>query len=378
MSGVTRNDRLLALGLGAWVALDCGLNPTPAPTVVAVVLGLVSVLPMLRRRAHPLEAALAVSALVVLRGAVGSIPEPTSSTLPLVVFAVFSAATYAVRPRDALVAVAACALATAVGISLSVEGPLDPLDFVVVPALLGGAFAAGLLIGRRTAETGALRASGRAALLARDEQARAAIADERARIARELHDVLAHSVSIISVQAGAAERQALKDPDRARAAVAQVRRTADEAQADLGRLLDVLRGTSDAPAGTPPGLLDLERLVAEARAAGHPVELRVERDDGSDVPDGVALAAYRIVQEALTNVRKHAGAVPTDVVLRGGGGELHVEVSNLPGEAAGGGTGLGLVGMGERVRIHGGRLHAGPDETGRWAVEATLPLETTA
>ncbi len=375
MSGfLQRRDVVPVVVLALLAAADCAANPSSVSPVPAALLGVATALPLLVRRRAPVAATLVLTAIVLVRAVAGAIPYPTTSTLPLLVFAVFAVVVHAARLRDGILAGAACLAGTIVGIATTTEEPIGPLDLLVVSVLIAAAGVGGGLVRRRAAETGRLREHGRAAEAAREAEAREAVAAERARIARELHDVLAHSVSIISVQAGAAERQALRDPERARAAVAQVRQTAHEAQADLVRLLEVLRGDAAVVSITQPGLEDLEGLVGQARAAGLPIDLEVDPALGAGVPDGVALAAYRIVQEALTNVRKHAGVVPTDVRLAAHGDGLHVDVVNVPGTGRGGGSGLGLIGMDERVRVHGGELRAGPDATGHWTVHAVLPM----
>lgn len=371
-----RGDLVPVAGLAALAIVDGAGNPTTSPAVVVALLGVLSACILLWRRALPIATPLALGAVIFGRALAGAVPDQTTSTLPMLVVAVASAAVHAPRLRDGLAGGAACLVGTLVAIGMTVKEPLDPLDVIVVSALMAAAGGGGALLRRRTAETRAERERSRAASHARDAESQAAVAEERARIARELHDVLAHSVSIISVQAGAAERLALRDLGRAREAVAQVRRTAEEARGDLVRLLDVLH--DDAPgaaSSVQPGLGDLERLVTDARDAGLPVALRVDPGLGPVVPDGVALAAFRIVQESLTNVRKHAGAVPTDVRVAHTGEALQIAVANVPGQGRGGGSGLGLVGMDERVRVHGGDLRAGPDPTGRWVVEAVLPID---
>ncbi len=367
-------ELLPVVGLAALTVLDAAVNPAPAPITVVAALGVLSALLLLWRRRLPVLVPLALGAIVFVRALVGAMPDQTTSTLPLLVVAVFSAAVHAPRLRDGALAGIVCLAGTLTAIGLTAEEPMNPLDLLVVSALLVGAIGGGALLRRRTAQTRSERERGRRALEQRERETTAAIAAERVRIARELHDVLAHSVSIISVQAGAAERQAERDPVRARAAVAQVRRTAEETRGDLVRLLDVLRDGAVGPAVAQPGLRDLERLVAEAAQAGLPVALELDPTLADRVPDGVALAAYRIVQEGLTNVRKHAGAAPTDVRVHRQGGALLVAVVNVPGAGRGGGSGLGLVGMDERVRVHGGDLRAGPDATGHWTVEAVLPI----
>jgi signal transduction histidine kinase len=198
----------------------------------------------------------------------------------------------------------------------------------------------------------------------REETARLAVLEERARVARELHDVIAHSVSVIVVQA-AAERRALPDgAEGTAAALDQIERTGREALVELRRLLGVLRRSDDdAPARAPqPGLAVLDELVAQVRDAGLAVDVRIEGAP-SELPAGVDLSAYRIVQEALTNTLKHAGARRAEVRLRFGADELEVGVRDdgrgTNGAPAIPGGGHGLAGMRERAQLYGGELAAG-------------------
>jgi signal transduction histidine kinase len=223
----------------------------------------------------------------------------------------------------------------------------------------------------------------------------AAVAEERARIARELHDVVAHGVSVVAIQADAAEAALERDPALARAPLATIRRSAKEALEEMRNLLGVLREDGDGGELAPqPGLGQLDDLVAHARAAGVDVELDVSGTPRR-IPPGLDLSAYRIVQEALTNVRKHAGGAPASVRVAWEPRSLSLEVRDRgrpratrasagtngagprPASPAGR-NGHGLVGMRERVRLHGGELHAGPANGGGFAVSARLPLETPA
>jgi signal transduction histidine kinase len=191
-------------------------------------------------------------------------------------------------------------------------------------------------------------------------------------VAAELHDVVAHSVSIVSVQAGAAEQLLEKDPPAARGHLRAVQQAAQEALREMRRLLGVLR-EDQADYAPQPGLGRLPELVDEARRAGLPVALHEEGERG-EVAQGVDLAAFRIVQEALTNVRKHAGRAPTTVGLRYAAEEIELEVENAPGDGGnGGGSGHGILGMRERARVYGGWVEAGPDGRGGFAVRARLP-----
>jgi signal transduction histidine kinase len=211
----------------------------------------------------------------------------------------------------------------------------------------------------------------------RDSDVQEALVDERARIARELHDVVAHSVSLMVLQAGAA-RQALDwQPARARQPLLAIEATGREAMGELRRMLTVLRGHNDADELAPqPSLRHLDVLLDQMRAAGMPVRLAV---DGSveDLPKGVDLSAYRIIQEALTNSLKHSSHSAVDVRVRRNNDEIEVEVQDA-GPAFNShepGVGHGLIGMRERATLYGGRLEAGPSSAGGFDVKATLPFD---
>ena len=227
--------------------------------------------------------------------------------------------------------------------------------------------------------TTSLRAQARQLEQERDERARLAVALERARIARELHDVIAHSVSVMVVQA-AAERKVLgQEQHETRDVLEMIERTGRQALVELRRMLGVLRRTDDTLLLAPqPRLSDLDSLIEQVREAGLPVAFHVE---GSrvPVPAGVELSAYRIVQETLTNTLKHGGRAHAEVTLRYLGDHLElVVVDDGRGSAEGmrPNDGHGLVGMRERGSMLGGSLHAGPRESGGFLVTATLPLES--
>jgi signal transduction histidine kinase len=235
----------------------------------------------------------------------------------------------------------------------------------------------------------------------RERSARAAVVDERARIAREMHDVVAHSLSVIAIQADAAEAALEKDPTLAAAPLATIRASAREALTEMRRLLGVLRRDDDDEHENrepQPGLHQLGALVDRTRAAGHQVELTIHGEPRT-LPAGLDLSAYRILQEALTNVHKHAPRAPATVRLDWRGDALALAVRDEGGAAIGGGGGAaigggggaarngggggaasaangghGLIGMRERARLHGGNLHAGPRPDGGYEVRAELPL----
>jgi signal transduction histidine kinase len=232
-----------------------------------------------------------------------------------------------------------------------------------------------LLLARRSRRVHA--AEERAAQLERDQQerAQAAVAEERSRIARELHDVIAHSVSVMTVQAGAARTLLPEDPDRAMAPLLAVEETGRQALAEMRRLLGILR-EDNAPALAPqPGLSELPALAESVRHAGLPVEVSVEGEP-RPLPAGVDLTAYRIVQEALTNTLKHAGPTRASVVVRYDRDAVVLSVIDDGRiSTAADGSGHGLIGMRERVGLYGGELHAGPGANGGFVVSARLPVE---
>lgn len=219
--------------------------------------------------------------------------------------------------------------------------------------------------------------------LAADEQdrrARQAVVDERLRIARELHDIVAHSMSVITVQAGTGRMVIEDDPAQAKAALVAIEHVGRQALDEMRRLLDVLRESpDDAPALAPmPGLDDLDRLIADAESGGTAVTMHVE-GRRRPVPPGVELAAYRVVQEALTNVRKHAPGVAARVRIEFGDDDLRIVVENrvpVDGPVADeDAPGHGLAGMRERVALYGGEVEARRNGDGQFRVWARLPYQ---
>ncbi len=238
----------------------------------------------------------------------------------------------------------------------------------------------------RTAQSRRLHTSEleqRAALLQREreQRARAAVAEERRRIAGELHDVIAHCVSVIVIQAAAAEEAADRDLTVTRDALRAIRAVGNDALADMRRLLGVLRAEGDELALDPqPGLSRLDELVSQASAAGLAVRVRIDGQP-RPLPPGVDLAAYRVVQEALTNVRKHAGTAEALVHLRYLPDAIELEVVDdgfgrtVPQAPEGG---HGLIGMRERVELYGGIMEAAPRSDEGFAVLVRLPVESGA
>jgi signal transduction histidine kinase len=206
-------------------------------------------------------------------------------------------------------------------------------------------------------------------------KAAAAIAEERARIARELHDVVAHAISVIVLQARGGRRVLDAEPADAGEALATIERTGHEALEEMRRLLGMLRASDEQLALAPqPSLKELDRLVEQVQAAGLPVQVVIEGEP-RELPPGVDLSAYRIVQEALTNALKHAGPARARVLLRYDADELELEIADDgAGSGDGPGSGHGLIGMRERVSVYGGELQAGRRPEGGYALRARLPL----
>jgi signal transduction histidine kinase len=217
--------------------------------------------------------------------------------------------------------------------------------------------------------------------LVRRERARTqriAVAEERARIARELHDVVAHGISVIAVQADAAEAALRVDPERAAEPLRTIRGSATDALAEMRRMLGLLRAADEGSEHEPqPGLAQLPALLEHARAAGVPVEVALDGEPQT-LPPSLDLTAYRIVQEALTNVRKHAPGARTVVSVAWGTADLRLAVRDDGPGPNGHEGGHGLIGMRERARVHGGRVHAGPAPGGGFEVVAALPLTERA
>lgn len=249
----------------------------------------------------------------------------------------------------------------------------DASDLVFVSVLLVPPYVAGL--GARTLVAGNRRLAEQAAELLRlqDLVRQEAAAAERGRIARELHDVIAHSVSAMVVQASAASSLIERDPARAAQAVDDVADTGRQALAETGRLLHLLRDEAGELGLAPERGLDrLPELVAELRRSGMEIDLDVHGDLG-DLPPGLGLSAYRVVQEALTNALKHAKDARVEVAVRRDRDAVRIRAVNRAG-GQGAGSGLGLVGMAERVSLFGGRLSHGPTADGRFVLEAELPV----
>lgn len=351
------------------VAAFTGHVLDPADHPAAFALALASALALYVRRQRPLEV-FALAAVATLAQGLVQVGQTTSIVLLVAVYTVCSR-----RPRDTGLAAAGVAAATLV------VGPLSHGTGQSLPAIVSrvgtvaAATATGLYFGARWAYFEALRA--RAEQLARERMLLAGLAvdEERVRIARELHDVVAHHVTLLTVQAGAVG-ETLDPAHPARPVLDSMTATGRQAMEEMRRMLDVLRPEPAAERGPQPGIDEIGALVEQTRAAGIPVHLRIE-GNARPLPAGMGLSAYRIVQEALTNVVKHAGPARADVLVRYLPGALELAVRDDGRGAARTDMngGHGLVGMRERAALFGGELEAGTRAGGGYTLRAVLPLE---
>jgi signal transduction histidine kinase len=364
-------DSVLALVLAGltWGTMrldDCGCRM--GALALALVVG--QTLPLAARRLAPVPVWLWVGVVTAIHGA-STVNDPPIFFGALVgVYTVVS-----LRDRRTSVVVA---LVTGVSIGASVlfsdDTPLVTVAFQYV--VFATAWILGDSVRTHRAYAAELEDRAAAAERRRQEDAARAAAEERVRMARELHDVVAHHMSLIAVQSEAAQVLLPGDPARAADAVGAIGATAREALTELRRLLGALREEGDGPASRAPqpGDLAIGSLVDSVREAGVPVSLTV-RGDPRPLPDAVALSAYRIVQESLTNVVKHAGPASATVLVGYGDDELVLEVTDDGRGDGVAGNGQGLAGMRERVNLLGGELRAGPRRGGGFGVEARLPLQ---
>jgi signal transduction histidine kinase len=361
-------DLLLALGVTAVSIGDIHAGTTTDP-LVARVLAVPLLLSLAWRRRWPLAVVVAVCLLDVYLAANEAGPFPPQLVFVGVLLAIYSAAAHTAG-RRAVLAGAASFLLVFLAHNLTADG--DTGDFL--PQLVWGApWLAGRLVRRQTLAAAAAATQAAEVLRRREEELREARVRERDRIARELHDVVAHAVSLMVVQSGAERLRLGEQEPRTRAVLDDVETTGRQALTDLRRMLGLLReGRQDDTLAPQPQLSDLPALVERVRAAGLPVELELS---GDPVSPALGLTAYRIVQEALTNVLKHVGPLPTSVCVRRDGDVLRLDVRSplpvqVPEQRAGG---RGLLGMAERAALHGGSVVCGPDGD-RWSVHAELPV----
>ncbi|MFG2102892.1 sensor histidine kinase [Micromonospora echinaurantiaca] len=374
-------DALLAVGLIVAEAVFTLLTPRelwPRPLPAALGWSALCAAPAALRRVAPWPAVGVAVASLALPALLDFAPGTQGLTFIVLTYTI--AARRPVRPALA----AAVVLWLPVALVNTLAPPAGVLEigpaYLVLNNLLIGAvaFSVGRTVHARRTSTEALRERARVAEENQRALAEQAVADERRRIARELHDVVAHHVSVMGVLATGARRVLRRDPDAADEAVATIEETGRATLRELRRLLDVLRTDAEPAAdlAPQPGLAGIEALVDQVREAGLPVTLRVEGTPGG-MEQGVALTLYRIAQEALTNALKHAGTATAQVRLDFGVDAVEVEVTDtgrgpLPEADR---IGHGLVGMRERVGLYGGVLRIGARPGGGFRVYARIPVE---
>jgi signal transduction histidine kinase len=371
-------------GLAAVLAFLGIASSAATGRLIAVPLVIALAVPVVFRRAYPVAAFAAAIAVGAVQVLINSKPNPTDLAI---VILLYTLAAYTPR-RISITGLAICLAGSAAAVLRWMPGRLSMWDSLLVgsimfagPSLIAWVFGDSMRY-RRAYYT---NLEDRAARLEaeRDAQAQIAAAAERARIARELHDVVAHNVSVMVVQADGASYALGSDPDRARQALAAISATGRQALAEMRRMLGVLRRDEDGtePGRAPlPGIGQLGELLEQTRATGLAVSFTVEGVP-QPLPDGAALAAYRIVQESLTNTCKHGGPRATaEVTLRYLEDALLLRITDdgRGAAAVSDGAGHGLTGMRERVAVYGGWVQAGPCPSGGYHVAALLPLVAPA
>jgi signal transduction histidine kinase len=366
-----------------WPSLLAGLAskmPFRGTDVLGTALVLLQTLPLAVRRIAPLGVLVVISAAIAAHAAAGyeTVQAGTFSSL----VAVYGA-TSLTDERRSFLAAGITAAAIAVFFATN-RGDFGAVDTAATSGTWAMAWFLGTYVRIRGEQAEAV--GERAASLERDHdiRAREAVANERARMARELHDIVGHALNVIVIQAGGAQRAFESKPQVARDALVSIESAGREALFDMERMLGVLRAAEgDHPAlGPQPGLRQLDSLAAQVTEAGLPVEVIVEGSQ-PELPASVDLSAYRIVQEALTNSLKHSRASRAKVAIRYRPDSLEVEVTDDGRGSPEGGTathegGRGLLGMRERVALFGGELSVGPAPMGGYRVQARLPFKSAA
>jgi len=371
----TRTDVAVAAGVAGVAVAELVANAAVAPKPAAAACELGMAIALLWRRRSPVVVVTLAAVLQVLEAAAGVPLQQPLVPLLASVIALYALMTAASTWQAAS---GAAVMLVAVGVETVLQDK-GFANFAFALVFLVGSTIVGRTVHSRTRHAAQL--ADRAESLERQQAltAQLAVQEERTRIARELHDVIAHTVSVMVVQAGAAEQIVARDPDRARAAMQAVQSTGREALGEMARLLGMLREDGAEIGLTPaPGLGDLPALVDSVRRSGMDVDLQLDGYPGQ-LPPGPELSVYRIVQEALTNVRKHAGRSRTNVHVKCSDtaivAEIHDDGASRPTiDVAVPGAGHGLIGMRERVALYGGTLIAGPSAAGGFLVQASIPI----
>ncbi|HEX7083555.1 MAG TPA: sensor histidine kinase [Gaiellaceae bacterium] len=355
-------DVAVAAAFTAWMLAEVPLEHLRPAWVDAPTFALVGVA-LAWRRSRPVPVGIAFVAVMIVQAAAGTSLHTAVApvmALLLVSWSIGAGET----PRRAVLGLVVLACGVWVAMGIDILRGTDHYAGTDVPWIGGLVLApgiAGLAFGSRA--------------LREELRHRTAVAEERARIARELHDVVAHSVAVMTVQAGAAQAMLERDPARAADPVRAVQETGRQALAEMKRLVGMLReGDEEIGLDPQPGLTQVGELLGPVRETGVDAELEVS-GERRPLPPGVELSAYRIVQEALTNVLKHAGCGRVRVALRYAASELEVEVADDGRGPVASSRGHGLAGMRERAAVFGGSLETVAPEAGGFVVRARLPLE---
>src|SRR5215213_5405134 len=379
-------SQLSVLALGCLACIDIWLLPLhdaiPGSRPINSIIYLLICLILLWRRRIPVAVLFAVLFLI---GAQVVFFNPsfhtTAAEPPFVSFLALLLALYSIsaygEERRAVVAGVAAGVVILTADILRLGAGAHPENIIPTWVFCATIWFIGRTIRRSQLQAAQLRNLAAQLELEREKKAQTAVSEERSRIAREMHDVVAHSVSVMVVQSQAAQRLLEGEQRAARQALGSIESTGRQALTEMRRLLGTLRRTdAELTLAPQPSLSRLEDLIEQVREAGLPVELRVEGEAAS-LPPGVDLSAYRIVQEALTNTLKHAGASHAKVVVHSRDDELEVEVTDDgAGIGNGGGSGQGMIGMRERVALYGGVLKSGKRAGGGYVVQARLPLDS--
>lgn len=379
--GSLRRDVLVALGFAvvAVVQIVPQLKHSPRPVATLGMVAVIASALVFRRRSPVSALAVALVAMVVFVR-LAEVGRFTALAAAVAVLFYSLALHGSGRRHELAVGALLVALAGAIAIDPHTRGVSNGSVTVVLFGVVP--LSAGFILRNRQALTCELRATTASLERSRRERERQVVVGERMRVARELHDAVAHSVSVMVIQAGAARRVASRDRDRAREALQSVQASGREALAEMRNMVGALRrGENGSDDSSTPGLDHLNELVARAREAGLDVGVSLE-GQAEPLSSGLDLVAYRIVQEALTNTLKHANAARATVLIRYAGGalELHIRDDGRgrrgPGVAMP--SGHGIIGMRERVSLYGGELEAGPEDDGGFTVRARLPLTEVA
>jgi signal transduction histidine kinase len=365
-----RADVVLAAAFCVLSLLQVAVAPIAGPAI-SVLVAVGSTLPLAWRRVHPAATALTMTAVWLM---------PTPQGFLLLGYLIAALLYYSVGahvPQLRRVVVVTC-IGVVVGVVGTLLGPEIWQAAIGAALAVAGPAAAGRLVAHQRSQTALVQEMAGRLVQERATAERAAVAEERSRIARELHDVIGHEVTVIALQADAAAAALAKAPERAAARVEAIRSSAVEALGEMRRVVGMLRAAEEEDLRPQPGLADVAALVEQSRAAGARVDLTL-RPPARPTHASVELATYRLVQEALTNARRHAPGTPVDVRVVGDDIEVVVEVVNRQDGAIPTprveSSGFGLVGMRERVRLLGGRLDAGPTDGGGFVLTARLPLD---